>query len=81
MTNDPISLAQCKAARALIGWSQGNLAKAASVAKPTVADFERGARIPHGNNLAAIRSALESAGVKFIAGNGDGPGVRLAKAE
>jgi hypothetical protein len=30
------------------------------------------------NNLAAIRRALESAGVEFIAENGGGAGVRLA---
>ncbi len=29
--------------------------------------------------MKAIRSALEAAGVEFIAGNGGGAGVRLAK--
>ena len=41
-------------------------------------DFEIGKRSPHPRTLAAIRSALEAAGVEFIA-NGDGPGVRLRK--
>jgi hypothetical protein len=31
------------------------------------------------NNLAALRSALEAAGVVFIAENGGGAGVRLAR--
>ena len=31
----------------------------------------------HGPTLAAIRRALEEAGVQFIAENGGGPGVRL----
>lgn len=31
------------------------------------------------NNLAAIRAALEAAGVEFIAENGGGAGVRLRK--
>ena len=31
------------------------------------------------NNLAAIKAALKSAGVEFIAENGGGPGVRLKK--
>lgn len=66
----------CKAARALAGMTQADLARAANVAKQTVADFERGARTPFPNNLAAIQRALERAGVAFIAGAEDGPGVR-----
>ena len=46
----------------------------------TVVDFERSARLPHPNNLAAIRAALEAAGVQFIEENGGGAGVRLRKA-
>jgi transcriptional regulator with XRE-family HTH domain len=34
---------------------------------------------PHARTLAAIRAALEAAGVEFIAENGGGPGVRLRK--
>ena len=66
----------CKAARALAGLTQAELAKGANVAKQTVANFERGARTPFPNNLAAIQRALESAGVKFITSAEEGPGVR-----
>jgi hypothetical protein len=31
------------------------------------------------DNLEAIKRAIESAGIEFIAENGGGPGVRLAK--
>ncbi|WP_374309840.1 hypothetical protein [Methylocella sp.] len=31
------------------------------------------------NNVSAVRSALEAAGVEFIAENGGGQGVRLRK--
>jgi transcriptional regulator with XRE-family HTH domain len=72
-----ISPAQCRAARALIGWSQNDLETAAAVAKKTLADFERGARTPYARTLVAIRNALELAGVEFIERNGGGPGVRL----
>ncbi len=72
-----ISAAQCKGARAMLGWSQDDLAKAAKVAKQTLADFERGARSPYERTLADILRALESAGVEFIEENGGGPGVRL----
>jgi transcriptional regulator with XRE-family HTH domain len=70
---------QCRAARGLLGWSQNELAERANTGYSTVADFERGARIPIANNLAAIRAALEGGGVIFIPGNGEGPGVRLSK--
>ena len=53
------------------------LAKAAGVSKVTLSDFEIGKRTPHPRTLAAIRAALESAGVEFT--NGEQPGVRLRK--
>lgn len=55
-----------RAARALLAWSQQDLAKKASVATSTVADFERGHRTPMANNAQAIRGALESAGIRFL---------------
>ncbi|QOF74498.1 helix-turn-helix transcriptional regulator (plasmid) [Aminobacter sp. SR38] len=63
----------------MLGWSQGELAEAATVSKTTVVDFERGTRTPHRNNLAAIRHALERAGIVFIPENGGGAGVRFAR--
>ncbi|WP_377810864.1 helix-turn-helix transcriptional regulator [Azospirillum sp. A29] len=67
---------QCRAARALLNWSQADLAERAKVAKQTLADFERGARTPYARTLADIRAALEGAGIQFIAANGGGAGVR-----
>jgi transcriptional regulator with XRE-family HTH domain len=61
----------------MLGWSQGQLAEASRVSRPTIVDFERGSRAPYQNNLQAIRAALEAAGVEFIEENGGGPGVRL----
>lgn len=71
--------AQSRAARALINWSQTQLAEASGTGVSTIRDFETGKRTPIANNLAAIRAALESAGVIFVAENGEGPGVRLRK--
>jgi len=70
---------QCRAARALLGWSQSELARASLVAQKTIADFERDARELRPRTVADIRAALERAGVAFIDGNGGGPGVRLKK--
>lgn len=72
-----ISAAQCRAARALIGWSQDRLEAASRVAKKTIADFERGATSPYARTLEDLRRALEEAGVDFIPENGNGAGVRL----
>ena len=75
-----LSSAQCRAARALLGWSQEELAKASKVAKATIANFEKGNRSPYDRTLTDLVSALESAGIVFL-GEGDitagGPGVRL----
>jgi transcriptional regulator with XRE-family HTH domain len=69
---------QSRAARALVEWSQDQLAKRARVGNSTVRDFEKGRRVPLDENLIAIRSALEEAGVEFIpAKSGKGVGVRL----
>ena len=68
---------QCKGARAMLDMSREDLATASSVGHRTIVDFERGARQPHTSTLILLRSALETAGVEFIAPNGGGPGVRL----
>lgn len=70
---------QCRAARALLNWSQPDLAEAAGTSRGTIANFELGTRVPHANNLEEIRAALEAAGIGFIPENGGGPGVRLRK--
>jgi transcriptional regulator with XRE-family HTH domain len=74
-----ISVGQVRAARGLIGWSQEDLAREAKIGRATLAGFETGKREPYSSTLAAIRAALESAGVIFVEENGEGPGVRLRK--
>ncbi len=71
---------QSKAARDLLGWSQAELATKSGVSQKTIADFERGARVPRPLMLSAIQQGLEDGGVKFIADDEHGGvGVRLAK--
>ncbi len=68
---------QCRAARALLGWSQDELSELSKVAKKTIADFERGARQPYERTLRDIRQTLEEAGIEFIPENGGGAGLRF----
>jgi hypothetical protein len=76
-----ISSAQMRAARALLRWSALDLATASKVGVATIRRVE----VVDGEipvtlaNEAALRLALESAGVEFIDENGGGPGVRLRK--
>lgn len=76
----PLLAAQCRAARALLNWSQDKLATESRVSKPTIASFESGRRAPYERTLQDLRDTLETAGVEFIAENGGGAGVRLRKA-
>jgi transcriptional regulator with XRE-family HTH domain len=69
--------AQCRAARALLDYNQADLASKASLGLSTVVDFERSRRAVSVDAVAAMRSALEAAGVEFT--NGDRPGVRMKK--
>jgi hypothetical protein len=76
-----ISSAQLRAARALIRWTALDLAKASKVGVATirraeVMDGEIPVTLP---NEAAIRSALEGAGIEFIEDNGGGEGVRFRR--
>lgn len=69
---------QCKMARVAVGWGVRDLAREAKVSTDTVARLERGDLLKEAT-ISAIRAALESAGVEFIAENGGGAGVRLRK--
>ena len=76
-----ISIRQIKAARALLAWSQEQLAEYSGVSLPTIRrleakDGEIGGRQETGAKMIA---ALEAAGVEFIPENGSGAGVRLKK--
>jgi hypothetical protein len=76
-----ISSAQLRAARALLRWSALDLAKASRVGVATIRRVEvMDGDIPVTSaNEAALRNALEAAGIEFIDQNGGGPGVRLRK--
>lgn len=73
-----VTSAQIRMARAALSWSVRDLAERSGVHRNTISRLEGGAD-GHGPTLAAIRSAMEAAGIDFIAENGGGPGVRLKK--
>lgn len=74
---------QIAAARVLAGKTQPELASAANISVPTLKRMEASEGEASGlkNNVAAVKSALEAAGVTFIDDNATsstgGPGVRL----
>ena len=71
---------QVRAARALLRWEQKDLANASMVSLPSIQRLETkpGTLAAQARTIAAIRAALESAGVEFT--NGNAPGVKLHKA-
>jgi transcriptional regulator with XRE-family HTH domain len=77
-----ISIEQIRAARALLGWSQTQLAEAAERSLPTIKRLESGDG--EGPSVSddvreAVQRAMEKAGVEFIAENGGGAGVRMKR--
>ncbi len=57
---------QCRIARAALGWSETELAKAANVGVSTISRFELSQARPQPASLGAIRHALETAGIIFL---------------
>ena len=69
---------QCRMARSALSLTTADLAALADVGVNTVNRFEAGqdARL---SSVTKMQTALEKAGVEFIAENGGGAGVRLRK--
>jgi transcriptional regulator with XRE-family HTH domain len=65
MTDFGLLAAQVRAARALLGWSQGYLADGIGVSRSTVADLEANRREPHEATLFVLMSELTAAGIVF----------------
>ena len=77
-TSAPMSPAQSRAARGLLGWSEADLAAKVGLDEAFGAGaFEAGRSDPASGQVEALRSALMTAGAVFS--NGDSPGVRLER--
>ena len=68
---------QIRAARALLGWSQQQLADKAIVSLNAVTRMEKGKVDSRLSTLTAIEKALTKAGVEFLPASERGEGVRL----
>ena len=73
-----ITREQLRMARAALGWNVLETAERAGVAPNTITRYENGTDA-YGSTLTRLRRAFEKAGLSFIEGNGEGPGVRFKK--
>ncbi|MGE0064039.1 MAG: multiprotein-bridging factor 1 family protein [Xanthobacteraceae bacterium] len=76
-----VSIRQIKAGRALLGWSQDDLANKSNVSLPTIKRLEAAEDILGGreDTINKILNAMAEAGLSFIEENGGGAGVRITK--
>jgi len=68
---------QIRAARALLGWSQQQLADKAIVSLNAVTRLEKGRVDSRSSTVTAIEKALIKAGIEFLPSDTKGEGVRL----
>jgi transcriptional regulator with XRE-family HTH domain len=75
----PLICTKIRAARALIRWSEEEVARYTALSVTTIrrAELRASATVLTRANNQAIRHVLEQAGVEFIDAGGGGPGVRL----
>ena len=77
-----LQVAQLRAARALLGWRQEDVAQAAKISVATIRRIEsqEGALTGYVSTLLKIQTAFEQAGIQFIDDDETGGfGVRMAK--
>ncbi len=65
-------------ARAALNWNVIETSERSGVSPDTITRYENGADT-YGGTLSKLRRAFEKAGLAFIDGNGEGPGVRFKK--
>ncbi len=69
---------QIRAARAMLRWPAAELSKRSGVSEPTILRIERtdGVSTSRGDTLDRIEKAFLDAGIEFIGGSTEAPGVR-----
>ena len=72
-----ITKEQCRAARAMLDWTQTDTATATGLSALSIRNFEKGGEMRESNrNL--LRLTFQDNGIEFIPENGGGAGVRLS---
>jgi transcriptional regulator with XRE-family HTH domain len=74
-----VTSAQVRMARAALGWTVRDLAKATGLHRNTITNIEVNRYVGDPESLALIERVLRAAGIEFINEDGGGPGVRLRK--
>lgn len=74
-----LTSSQIRAARHAVGWSADQLAQKCALSRRTIVSIEKAEGVPPVNTttLVKIQTALEAAGIEFIGGPGDAPGIRI----
>lgn len=72
-----LTAAACRAARALLSWSQGDLVREANVSPNTVAKIEAGEAVRDATSAKIVETFM-ARGVEIL--NGDAPGARMRRA-
>ena len=74
----PLTPAQCRAARALLDWTQDELAERAAVSRGTIRGFENGQHALQRSTASAVCQALQAGGVVLVDADREaGQGVRF----
>jgi transcriptional regulator with XRE-family HTH domain len=76
-----IQVVQLRAARALLGWRQEDLARAAGIGLATVQRIEQADGLVAGNvkTVWQLQAALQRAGIRFIGGAPDDREIGVSK--
>jgi len=61
---------QCAAGRALLDWTQAELAEKSGASRRAISDFERGCAQPRGVTMDALEAAFRFAGIVFLPSGG-----------
>jgi transcriptional regulator with XRE-family HTH domain len=81
MSDEHMTPALARAARAILKWSMEDLAGRTEVSITTVRDYENGSRRPHRLTARAFAKAFREEGIEFVGGADEVPGLRVHRPE